>query len=383
VEFAEYDTEIIDRKIAAMEADMRNAGYGYHFPVVRGDDIKKVWALRKAGLGILSNMPGDAKPVPVIEDTAVHPEVLPDYIAEFDEVLRKNNLSCVYYAHIATGELHLRPVLNLKDEKDVKLFRLIAEESARLVKKYRGSLSGEHGDGRLRGEFIPFLIGDDNYRIIKDIKKCWDPNNIFNPGKITDTPPMNQFLRYDSGKTNKEIETVFDFSAAGGYLRAAEKCNGSGDCIRTSAAGGTMCPSYRASKNEDQSTRARANMLRDIITNSSEPFKNKDLYNILDLCLSCKACKSECPSNVDITKLKAEFLQKYYDKNGAPLRSRLIAEITKINKFLSIFPKISNFFFQNKLFSRFIMKTIGFSAERKLSRFFRNFSFLLGPKTAS
>ncbi len=366
VELVGEDKDEIIKTANSLEKEMRCAGYGYHFPVIWSEDINRVWDLRRAGLGVLSNMPGDARPVSLIEDTAVRVDKLPEYISEFQALISDFKLECVYHAHIGTGELHLRPILNLKDKKDVELFRELAYETAKLVKKFRGSLSGEHGDGRLRGEFIPIMYGEKIYKLFKEIKAVFDPENIFNPGKITDTPPMNQFLRYDSGKTNKEIETVFDFSAAGGYLRAAEKCNGSGDCIRTSAAGGTMCPSYRASKNEDQSTRARANMLRDIITNSSEPFKNKDLYNILDLCLSCKACKSECPSNVDITKLKAEFLQKYYDKNGAPLRSRLIAEITKINKFLSIFPKISNFFFQNKLFSRFIMKTIGFSAERKL-----------------
>jgi len=327
IEFARENREEIIKIAENMENEMKNAGYGYHFPVIWGDDIKKVWDLRRAGLGVLSNLPGDARPVSLVEDTAVSVDKLPTYISEFQQILKKYNLDCVYHAHIATGELHLRPILNLKDKKDVELFKTVAYETAKLVKKFRGSLSGEHGDGRLRGEFIPLMYGEKIYNLFKEVKSVFDPNNIFNPGKITDTPPMNEFLRYIPDKETKEIKTTFDFSNTGGFLRAAEKCNGSGDCIKTNDAGGTMCPSYRASKDEKNSTRARANMLRDVITNNNNPFSNKDLYNILDLCLSCKACKSECPSNVDVTKLKAEFLQQYYDKNGVPFRSRLIANM--------------------------------------------------------
>ena len=366
IEFARENKDEITDIAEEMENEMRNAGYGYHFPIIWGDDIPKVWNLRKAGLGVLSNMPGDSRPVSLVEDTAVRVDKLPAYISDFQKLLQKHKLECVYHAHIATGELHLRPVLNLKDKKDVELFKTIGYETAKLVKKYGGSLSGEHGDGRLRGEFIPLMYGEKIYNLFKEIKIIWDKDNVFNPGKIIDTPQINEFLRYIPGKETKETETIFDFSSAGGYLRATEKCNGSGDCIKTNAAGGTMCPSYRASKDEKTSTRARANMLRDIMTNSDNPFNNKELYNILDLCLSCKACKSECPSNVDITKLKAEFLQKYYDKNTIPLRSRLIANITKINKILSVVPHISNFFLKFKIFSIPMMKLIGFSSKRKM-----------------
>jgi len=311
VEFAEQNMEIIENKAFAMEKEMREQGYGFHFPIVTGADIKRVWTLRKAGLGVLSNMPGDAKPVPVIEDTAVHPDLLPDFIADLDKVLELMGLDCVYYAHIATGELHLRPVLNLKLESDVERFRQIALETAKLVKKYKGSLSGEHGDGRLRGEFIPLMIGQANYQIIKDIKKLWDPNGIFNPGKIVDTPPMNSHLRFEPGKLTPEFETIFDFSSTQGFLRAIEKCNGSGDCRKTSKSGGVMCPSYMASLDERNSTRARANTLREFLTNppKSNPFDSQEIYESLDLCLSCKGCKTECPSNVDMTRYKAEFMQ--------------------------------------------------------------------------
>ncbi|MBC8321201.1 MAG: FAD-binding protein [Bacteroidetes bacterium] len=367
VEFAEDNPEIIKAKAKAMEVEMKQADLGFHFPMVEGHDINKVWELRKAGLGILNNMPGDAKPVAVIEDTAINPELLPDYIDEFDKILKKYNKNCVYYAHIATGELHLRPILNLKDPVDVELFHTLAKETAELVKKYRGSLSGEHGDGRLRGEFIPIMVGDHNYQLFKQIKHTWDPHNIFNPGKIVDTPKMNTFLRYEPGQQTREIETVFDFSKDLGILRATEKCNGTGACRKTEVFGGTMCPSYMVSRNESQTTRARANILREFLTNSNKtnPFNHKEIYDVMDMCLSCKACKSECPSSVDITKLKAEFLQHYYSEHHIPIRTLLIANIAKLNKIGSYFPPLYNFLTQNSIISKITTKFIGFTSKRK------------------
>jgi FAD/FMN-containing dehydrogenase/Fe-S oxidoreductase len=368
VEFAEEKTETIDAKAKAMEAEMLAAGYGLHFPIVRGADIKKVWDLRKAGLGVLSNYPGDAKPVPVIEDTAVDPHVLPDYIEELEVVLKKLELPVVYYAHIATGELHIRPVLNLKDPKGVELFHTIALETAKLVKKYKGSLSGEHGDGRLRGEFIPLMIGEKNYALLENIKQTWDPSGVFNPGKITRTPPMNGNLRYVPGKPERTIETIFDFSKDHGILKAVEKCNGSADCRKSEIIGGTMCPSFMATKDENATTRARANILREFLTNSTKknPFNHKEIYTVMDLCLSCKGCKSECPSNVDITKYKAEFLQHYYNKHGVKIRTRLIANITKINKLGALLPGVFNFFVKTPVFSHIIKASLGFAAKRSI-----------------
>lgn len=366
IEFARDRKETIQRAVADLETEMKGAGYGYHFPLVWGDDIKKVWDLRRAGLGVLSNVPGDGRPVSLVEDTAVHVKKLPDYISEFKGLLKKYDLDCVYHAHIGSGELHIRPIINLKDPEGVETFKSLATDTAHLVKKYKGSLSGEHGDGRLRGEFIPLMLGEKIYGTFKEIKDTWDPEGIFNPGKIINTTSMNDHLRYVPGEKTKEIETVFDFSDVGGYLRGAEKCNGSGDCIKPASAGGTMCPTYMASKDEKLSTRARANMLREVITNESNPFSNKELYDILDLCISCKACKSECPSNVDVAKLKAEFLQHHYDANGAPLRSKLIAHFTKINSLLSIFPYVGNFFLKKNIFSGPMMKMIGFSTKRKM-----------------
>ncbi len=374
IEFYCETLDEINSIATKLEQEIKKQGFGYHFPIIYGNEIKKVWNLRKAGLGVLSNIKGDAKPVSVVEDTAIAVDKLPTYISEFKKILNKYNLNCVYHAHIATGELHLRPMLNLKDKKDVELFHKIAFETAKLVKKYNGSLSGEHGDGRLRGEFIKYMLGENNYALIKNIKQTWDPKNIFNPAKIVDTPSMNTFLRYKAGQETKEYDTYFDFSETKGLVRAIEKCNGSGDCRKSAIIGGTMCPSFMASKNEKNTTRARANMLREVLSNNNlkNPFDSKELYNILDLCLSCKACKSECPSGIDMTKLKAEFMQHYYNIHGVKLRSRLIANITKLNRILSIAPKISNFFMTNKTFSSTIMKMLGFETKRKLPKLSEN-----------
>jgi len=373
IEFARDSMEEILKIAANLERDMRQAGHGYHFPLIFGEDIPKVWALRKSGLGVLSNMPGDAKPVSVIEDTAVKPEDLPAYMEDFSRLLEKYKLNCVYHAHIGSGELHLRPVLNLKEAGDVELFHLIAEETAILVNKYRGSLSGEHGDGRLRGSFIPKMIGNRNFELLKEIKSCWDPDNIFNPEKIINSPPMNSSLRYRPGQVSIDFQTSFDFSADQGLLRATEKCNGSGDCRKSVLMGGTMCPSYMASHDEKNSTRARANILREFLTNSDKknPFDHSEIYEVMDLCLSCKACKSECPSNVDITKYKAEFLQHYYDANGIPLRSRAIAYIGHFYRLGAMAPGLYNAFMRSKPISGLLKKMLGFAPERSIPLLYR------------
>ncbi len=373
VEFERETREEIYEIVAKMEDEIRQKKHGFHFPVIFGDDTKKVWNLRKAGLGVLSNMPGDAKPVSVIEDTSVNPQILPDYIAEVEIMLEELGLSSVYHAHIATGEIHIRPILNLKKPEDAELFHKVGEASARLIKKWKGSLSGEHGDGRLRGEFIPIVLGEKNYNLLKSVKQAWDPDNIFNPGKITDTPRMNTCLRYEPGREEKEFKTYFDFSNDHGILRASEKCNGSGDCRKSHIIGGTMCPSYMASRDENTTTRARANILREFLTNSQKknPFDHQDIYNIMGLCLMCKGCKSECPSNVDITKYKAEFLQHYYESNGIPLRTRIIAYITSLNKLGSFVPFIFNLVVSNTMTSGLMKRLLGFAPQRSIPRLYR------------
>lgn len=368
VELREDNEEEVTRKANALIEELQQENMGYHYPVVTGPDTKKVWELRKAGLGLLSNIPGDAKPVPVIEDTAVDVNDLPEYIREFNDILTKHNLFCVHYAHAGSGELHLRPIIDLKTQEGNELFRTILDEIAHLVKKYKGSLSGEHGDGRLRGEFIPFMIGDANYQLLKDIKNAWDPNHLFNPGKIVDTPPMNSSLRYTPGQQTREFDTTLNFSQYQGYLRSAELCNGSGDCRKTHLSGGTMCPSYMATKNEKDTTRARANILREVLTHStkSNPFDSQEIKEVMDLCLSCKGCKSECPSNVDVGKLKAEWQHQYYKSNGVPFRTKLIASFTKLNKLAALAPGLYNFTFTNPVTSKLAKSISGFASERSM-----------------
>jgi FAD/FMN-containing dehydrogenase/Fe-S oxidoreductase len=348
--------------------ELKHQGLGYSYPVVTGEDIKKVWNLRKAGLGLLSNVPGDKKPVPVIEDTAIDVSDLPSYIREFGEILKKHGLYSVHYAHAGSGELHLRPILDLKTSDGVKMFRVIAEEIARLVKKYKGSLSGEHGDGRLRGEFIPKMIGQHNYQLIKQLKNVWDPENIFNPGKIVDTPPMDTFLRFEKDQPTKQFETILDFSENFGILRAAEQCNGSGDCRKTEVSGGTMCPSYMATRNEKETTRARANILREMITHSGKanPFAHEEIKDVMDLCLSCKGCKSECPSNVDMGKLKQEWQYQYYKEKGIPLRSRMIGNFAAGMRLGYMMPWAYRLAFNNTAIGSFAKSLVGFASKRSM-----------------
>ncbi|WP_347840631.1 FAD-linked oxidase C-terminal domain-containing protein [uncultured Draconibacterium sp.] len=365
IEFS-FETETELKETAeALENELKAAGLGYHYPLVTGaDKIKRVWALRTAGLGLLSNIPGDRKGVPGIEDTAVHPEYLPDYVADIKVVLKKLGLDSVFYAHIATGEIHFRPLINFKDPKDVEIFDTLMNETAKLVKKYKGSMSGEHGDGRVRGKFIPFMLGEQCYELVKSVKRSWDPENIFNPGKIVDTPPITENLRVIPGKPIPEPETVFDFSNNKGYFRSIEKCNGSGDCRKSELVGGTLCPTFMATRDEDKSTRGRANILREFLYNNEKEklFDQKEIYDILSLCIACKACKSECPSNVDMAKLKAEFLQNYYDIHGIPLRSKLIAYLPRLNKLAMAFRPVSNFIMNTSL----LKSSIGFSTKRNV-----------------
>lgn len=315
----------LQQQIDALINKLQRENFGFAYPVVYAPNTQKVWNLRAAGLGLLSNIPGDAKPVAFVEDTAVALPDLPAYIQEFQALMTGFGQQSVYYAHAGAGELHLRPVLNLKTSEGRKQLREIAEASAHLVKKYNGSLSGEHGDGRVRAEFIPLMLGQKNYQLLREIKQLWDPENIFNPGKIVDAPPMDEDLRYAENQQTPEIKTLLDFSENDGILRAAEKCNGSGDCRKLPEMGATMCPSYQATRNEKDTTRARANALRHILTEkgTEKPFNSEELKEVLDLCLSCKGCQRECPSNVDMAAMKAEFLYQYQQENGTPLRSKV------------------------------------------------------------
>ncbi|SKB32657.1 FAD/FMN-containing dehydrogenase [Salegentibacter holothuriorum] len=361
-------TEEVQEQSRRVLDTLKEANLSYAYPVLMGGQIDLAMELRKAGLGLLGNIVGDKKAVACIEDTAVAIPYLADYISEFAEIMKNYGQDAVYYAHAGAGEIHLRPILNLKKSEDVKLFRSITTDVAKLVKKYNGSLSGEHGDGRVRAEFIEMMIGSKNYELLRDIKFTFDPHNIFNPGKITDTAPMDTSLRYEVDRKEPEISTLMDFSESEGILKLSEKCNGSGDCRKSAESGGTMCPSYRATKDEKDTTRARANTLREFLTNSdkSNRFNHEEIKEAFDLCISCKGCKSECPSSVDVAALKAEFQYQYQKENGKSLRSKLFANNGKMNGIASKTPGIANFFFKNSVTSGIAKKIMGVAPERNL-----------------
>ena len=377
--------EELDAQADALEKDLLDSGLVYLNTRVYGSDVAKVWALRKAGLGILGGMKGDAKPMGVIEDTAVAPKFMPAYMKEFQDMTHRLGANVVYYGHISTGELHLRPIINLKTKEGQKLFRDLATETAMLVKKHRGSISGEHGDGRLRGEFIKMLYGEETYGLMRQVKQCWDPDGMFNLHKIVDTLPMDSMLRFDvdqqyeKEKTIGSDHTYFNWKAAfdectapgatgaksqmNALMCSIEQCNGAGDCRKSNIIGGTLCPAYKVSGDELKTTRARANVLREILTRGGDDTLVKEE---LDSCLACKGCKSECPSNVDMTRLRAEVLQHYYDKHGTPLRSFMVARMARIEQLGFMFRPLYNFFASWGVSSAIIKKIISFSAERQI-----------------
>jgi len=354
-------------KAEKIRKHLQDSSLGYHYPVITGQNMEKVWELRKAGLGLLSNVKGDAKPVPVIEDTAVRPVDLPAYMEDFRTMLDRYGLDCVYYAHAATGELHLRPVLNLKNVKDRIKFRAVATETASLVKKYRGSLSGEHGDGRLRGEFIPMMTGEMVYELFVNLKKMFDPFNLMNPGKITATPPMDTFLRCEPLNAEPAFNSAFDYSSEGGLLKALERCNGSGDCRKPHHYHSLMCPSYQASLDERLSTRGRANLLREILTlDKDNPFAKNELKQILDQCLACKGCKSDCPSSIDMARYKSEVMHQYYQYHRTPFGLQMTVHFNLIYKFLSKFPGLYNQTVSFKPVAALVKKMVGIHPKRSL-----------------
>jgi FAD/FMN-containing dehydrogenase/Fe-S oxidoreductase len=368
IELHRESSEALESSLSALEADLRRERRGYAYPILRGADSHRVWELRRAGQAIMNNVPGDAKPREVVEDTAVDVEDLPDYIAEFDALLKnKYGIRCVYYAHAGSGELHTRPIFNLKTPEGLKMFRDVATDIAALVKKYRGSLSGEHGDGRLRGEFIRFMVGDRCYDMMREVKRTFDPHDLFNPGKIIDTPPMDSHLRHGPDHHAPDFDTYFDWSDTGGMLGHAEKCTGAGDCRKSHLIGGTMCPSYMATRDERDTTRGRANMLRQLLTERGrDALGDPALKEVLDLCLSCKGCKTECPSNVDMAKLKAEFLQAHHETHGTPLRSQAVARFALAGRIASRIPWAWNLAFGTPALRRILNRLTGFHPHRTI-----------------
>ena len=356
----------LDRQAAETEQALMATGLVSVCTRVYGNEVSKVWNLRKAGLGILNGKKGDAKPTGVIEDTAVAPSRLPAYMRDFRKMLDRLGTTCVFYGHISTGELHLRPILNLKTDEGRRLFREIAHETTLLVRQHRGTISGEHGDGRLRGEFIPLQYGEPTYELMRQVKYCWDPEGLLNPHKIVDTPKMDEGLRVT---VNGERLAV----SGDELLCRVEQCNGAADCRKSLLIGGTMCPTYKVSSDELQTPRARANVMREWLQQaavSSQPsaISNQLVKEMLQSCLACKACKKECPSGVDMTRLRAEVLQAIYDKEGTPFSTWMVVHNADIQALGAIVPHVYNWFATNRLTSAMLKRVAGFAPERRIPR---------------
>ena len=339
IEFAGDDPRHLAARADSLVASLRAAELGYAFPIIPPDRHQSVWDLRKAGLGVLMGMPGDVKPITIVEDTAVAVDDLPGFIRDFGRVMADHAAECVYYAHASVGEIHLRPELNPKLPADVERAKSIASAVADLVNRYNGSLSGEHGDGRLRGPYVEAALGSQVYGWLKEVKGAFDPQGLFNPGAILDARPMDEDWRFDADYRNVDVPTEFAYEEALGFQRAVERCNGAGVCRRPAEAGGTMCPSYMATREERESTRGRANLFRRLIQAGPDAlFGSEELRAALDLCLSCKGCKSDCPASVDMATLKAEFLQGHMDRNGVSSRSRAFADVTRVGRLVHGIP---------------------------------------------
>jgi FAD/FMN-containing dehydrogenase/Fe-S oxidoreductase len=368
LELRNHNLSTLKKELSALEKKVSDSNLSYAAVPLWGEEIELANELRHAGLGLLGNIVGDSKAVACIEDTAVPLKDLALYIDEFQELMKQFGQEVVYYAHAGAGELHLRPILNLKTPGGVNDFKALTLAVAHLVKKYKGSLSGEHGDGIVRSEFIPIVVGQENYALFKRIKKVFDPDSIFNPGKIVDSFAMDQNLRTNQNEIPIH-PTLFDFSSDQGLLRAAEKCNGAGKC-RSVAPSGTMCPSYRATRDEKHNTRGRANVLREVLTQNKTPnaFDSQELKEVFDLCLSCKACATECPSSVDIATYKAEFLHQYSKSHGRSIRDKLFAFVGKINKVAQPIRGFQNFLFANPLTSFVLKKSLGIAEKRALPK---------------
>ncbi|MBL8799714.1 MAG: FAD-binding protein, partial [Planctomycetia bacterium] len=367
VEFSgDEEAEIANRVEKLKHRLGEAAGVTALVPAIDADIREPLWNLRRAAMPLLYGMHGDRKPVTFVEDCAVSPERLPEFVARFRELLQSNETDGAFYGHASVGCLHIRPVLNLKDQREVWLMRRIAEQVTDLVLEFGGSFSGEHGDGLARSEWNRKMFGPVVYEAFRQVKRTFDPENLLNPGKVVDAPAMTENLRYGPDYHPRTPLTVFDYSKQEGMVRAVELCNGNGACRKMQ--GGTMCPSFRATCDEKDSTRGRANALR-LALSGQDPvrdFRSAWVHDVLDLCLMCKACKAECPSNVDMAKLKAEFLEAYYEHRPRPLGQTLMTRIHWLNQMASRSARFVNWLQQRRLIRWLMEKTAGIDRRRSL-----------------
>lgn len=353
----------LEQRAHQLIQNLQKQHLGYAYPIISAGQMNQVWAVRKAGFGLLMGKVSQKKAIAVIEDTAVAVPDLPAYVGKIQQIMKNHSTDCIYYGHASVGLLHLRPELDLREPQDKKTFLSIADQVAQLVAEFKGSLSGEHGDGRVRGPFVKKMFGEQVYQSFIQIKQTFDPKRIFNPNKIITDVPIDQNLRTDGTPQEIKLHPQFDWKKDLGLKAATEKCNGSGVC-RKSVGRGTMCPSYMATKEEYYSTRGRANLLMQAL-NSADPiaeFASEDLKKTLDLCLSCKACKSECPANVDMARLKSEFLHHYHRQKGVPLKTKLMRYYPLMLNLGAKFPKFSN----RVINSTWLKKRLKVSEQRQL-----------------
>ena len=368
VEFDGDDDAALDAQLDALASDAAAGGRAYATVLARDAAAQReVIEFRKKGLGIYATVPGAAKPTPFIEDAAIPIEHLADYVPQVLEVCRRHGTKAVLYGHASVGVLHVRPLLDLKSAEGLAAYRAIADETFALVQRYGGSWSGEHGDGLIRSEKIREAYGDALYGAFVEVKRAFDPEGVWNPGKIVDAPAMTEHLRYGVGYPSVPVPTVFDFGPEG-LLGAAEACTGVGACRKEGV--GTMCPSFMATRDETHSTRGRANALREAIVGGLPGgLTSREVHDVLDLCLECKACKAECPSRVDVGKLKAEFLQAYYDAHGTPWSARALGGAAKVAPLAQAFAPLVNTLLPLAPVRWLSERTIGIDRRRTLPRY--------------
>ena len=357
-------------KVEALEARRARDRFGYAaHAAYDAAEQRTIWNLRKAGLGLLLGMKGDKKPIAFVEDTCVDPRNLAKFVPRFKEIFARHDTVGAYYGHCSVGCLHIRPVIDLKTPRGLDQVRAIADEITDLVVEFGGTISSEHGDGRARSPFLERMYGPGIMEAFRRLKRAFDPDHRMNPGNIVDAPGITENLRYGVDYRTWEPTTLLDFSGAGGFAASVEMCNGVGACRKKLE--GTMCPSYMATRDEEHSTRGRANALRAVLSGRLAPaeFTGKRLYEVMDLCLECKGCKAECPANVDMAKMKYEFLYHYYRANGLPLRNRVFGRIERLSRFAAGLPTISNWMAQVP-FNRWLMeKVLGIDRRRPLPAF--------------
>jgi len=371
IQFEGQSLTELKKRAENLAKKLKTKGLGYAFPILEQQDkIRRVWELRKAGLGLLMGMKQDSQTPSFVEDTAVRVKDLPEYTDKFQHLLDKYNTKCVFYAHVSVGELHLRPIINLRNKEGLQKMKNMARDVASLVKDFGGSLSGEHGDGRARSPYIETVLGSDMMPVLRKVKEIWDPNYRFNPGNIVAPQPIDMDLRYSPKTPELELESQFNWKKEGGLEAAIELCNGAGVCRKLADSGGTMCPSYMATRDEKDSTRGRANVFRQVFFEKGmDAYGDDDVRTALDLCLSCKACKSECPANVDMAKMKAEFMHQWQQRNGISRSAAIFGQPDKMYPLAAKFPGLVNRLSKMSLSKFMAEKIFNIHRERNLPEF--------------